>query len=126
MTQINLSEIKITPNQIWVKINNSEQCMDSFDVSQLLGHITEKTIKIISFKHNDHNTNTEGWKNHFMFSIDRLLANANHNRWWNIKDSIKYPYWLIDKIETVRNNEAKNKEIHVTIRNIMNEKLEDN
>ena len=124
MTAITVTNIRITGSQIWVNMNGINSCLGSYETSVLLSHLTEKKITIESreyHKHNDH----ESFKNQFMIRLNQILHNANYNKFPlmdKLGNSTKFdtPYWLIDTIQYNENN------IIVTIRNLMNEKLEDN
>jgi len=118
LTNIKINNMRITGSQIWVNINGIDSCLELYETSVLLGHMQEKTIEIESREFNKRN-DPISFKNHFMFVLNRLLDNANGNRWFGAKDKISIPYWLIDKINYYEDK------IIVIIHNIMNEQIED-
>ena len=133
MTKITISDIKITSlDTLSVWINGHETYLGLFETSQLLKNMTEKKVNIVSrdyHKHNDH----ESFKNNFMVRLVQLLDNANHNRIYGIDFSknkerkFMVPFWVIDEIKEIplaKDNSTTI--IQVTIRNLLNEKLEDN
>lgn len=129
MTEIKISEIKITSlDNLTVKINGYDTYLGLFETSQLLKNMTEKTVKIVSrdyHKHNDY----ESYKNNFMLKVVQLLDNANHNRIYCIdfkKEKFDIPFWLVDSIKEIPVNKDGSTRIEITIRNLINEKLEDN
>ena len=132
MTQILISQVRITSSQIIVKVNNTDRYFELFDFAQILKHIKEKQITIISREYHKHN-DFESFRNNFMLKIYDLLDNTNFKQFpekYTYKDKetdycqkqnyrFNYPHWLIDSLRFT------GKIYIVTIRNIMNEKLED-
>ena len=118
MTNISINQIKITGSQIWVTMNNNDNCFGLFEAATLLSFIEEKSIKIISREYHKHNDYTE-FKNSFMFKIHKILDIANYNK-NNPRDYIyDVPFWLIDQIDYKPNG------ISVIIRNIKGENIKD-
>jgi hypothetical protein len=121
LTNINIKEIRITPNQVWININDVDHCFGLFEAATLLSHIEEKSIKIDSREFHKHN-NYVSFKNNFMLKIYRLLENCNHNKIFmdnNIDNVYDCPFWVIDAI-----NYKPNK-ISVTLKNVQGEKTKD-
>lgn len=118
MTNIRINDIRITGSQIWLNINNIDSCLGLYEASILLGKMTEKTIPIVSRTYHPHN-DYKSFRNNFMFVLDRLLNQANYNRWFGVKDKIDVPYWVIDQIKD------KEDHIKVVIRNIQGESIND-
>ena len=135
MTDILLSQIRITSNQIIAKINNIDRYLELFDLAQLMQHITEKTITILSREYHKHN-DLESFRNNYMLTLSQLLDNINYKQFpekYEYKDKktdycvkrnmrINNPYWVIEDQHWTKGNSF----IITTLRNIANERLEDN
>ena len=126
MSNIQINQIRITGSQIWAKINNIDQCLDLFSLSQLLQHITEKNIAVVSSEHNTKN-DYNSFENNFFMTLNTLLSNTNYPfNVMSIKDNkLNHPFWLVNSInkEKIDHNHIQ---INVTLKNLMGEKLIDN
>lgn len=121
MTTITINEIRITSSQIIAKINDNDTYLELFDLSQIMRHITEKTITILSREYHKHN-DLESFRNNFQLKLSRVLHNANYNVMVDFKTKkFLQPYWVIEDQHFTKNRNF----IIVTLRNLINEKLED-
>jgi len=120
MSEILISQIMVTGSQIIAKINDIDTHLESYDLSQLLKHITEKTITILSREYHKHN-DLESFRNNYMLTLSKILNNANSHQFPNKLKQYDYPYWVIDDQHWTKGNSF----IITTLRNIANEKLLD-
>ena len=120
MTTILINEIRISYSQVWAKINGIDQCFEPFDLSQILKHIDEKTITVLSAEYHKHN-DIVAFRNNYMITLSRILHNANYNQLPNNKNQFDDPYWVIADQHWTKENRF----IITTLMNLKGEKLRD-